>query len=155
MKKIISIALVVLILGSITVFAMGFNPRRSVIDEEYNDRFGRGFGYGMGHMYNDEESLGYGHRQMFSDDEFIGYGPNGYMYSENLMEEFDIDEEEFYEYMEERHKDRIEYFVEEGILTEEEGQEALENFEGNFNSVSGQFLPRGRSFGPGACFRRY
>jgi hypothetical protein len=45
MKKIISIILVVLILGSITVFAIGFNPRGSV-EEGYDDVFRRGFGSG-------------------------------------------------------------------------------------------------------------
>lgn len=155
MKKIISIALVVLVLGSITVFAMGFNPRGSVIDEGYDNGFGRGFGYGMGHMFTDENFVEYGPDHMFLDDEFVGYGPHGYMYSEEFMEEFDIDEEELYEYMEERHKERIEYFVEEGILTEEEGKEAIDNFGENFDLDSDNFIPRGRGFGPGACFQRY
>lgn len=136
MKKIISIILVVLVLGSITVFSMGFNPRGSVIDEGYDNEFRQGFGYGMGHMFNDEE--------------FVGYGPHGYMYSEEFMEEFDIDEEELYKYMEERHKERIEYFIEEGILTEEEGKEAIENFGENFDLDSDNFTPRGRGFGLGA-----
>jgi len=151
MKKIISIILVVLVLGSITVFAMGFNPRGSAIDEGYEN----GFGYGMGHMYNNEDFIGYGPGHMFSDDELLGYGPHGYMYSEEFMEEFDIDEEELYEYMEERQKERIEYFVEEGILTEEEGQEAIDNFGENLDLDSENFIPRGRGFGPGACFQRY
>ena len=157
MKKIISIILVVLVLGSITVFAMGFNPGDTVNQEGYQTGFNRGYGYGMGHMFNDEEFVGYGPGHMFSDDEFVGYGPRGYMYSEEFMEEFDIDEEEMIEYMEKRHQERIEYFVEEGILTEEEGKEALENFGENFDldSDSDNFVPRGRGYGPGACFQRY
>jgi len=150
MKKIISIALVVLVLGSVTVFAMGFNPRGSAVNEGYDN----GFGYGMGHMFNDEEFIGYGTGHMFNDEEFVGYGHGGYMYSEEFMEEFDIDEEDLDEYMEERHQERIEYLVEEGFLTEEEAEEALDNFEENYNLESGESLPRGRGFGPGACFQR-
>ncbi len=161
MKKILAVALVVLILGSITVFAMGFNPRGSGVEEGF--RYGPGHmfndeefvGYGPGNMDNDGEFVGYGPGYMFNDEEFVGYGHGGYMYSEEFMEEFDIDEEEFYTYMEERHQERIEYFVEEGILTEEEGKEALENFGENYKTESGQFAPRGRGFGPGACFQSY
>jgi len=136
MKKIIAAVLVVLILGTITVFGMGFNQRNSVI----GDNFDGGYGYGPGHMFNNEE--------------YVGYGPNGYMYSDEFMEEFEIDEDEFYEYMEERHQERIEYFVEEKILTEEEGKEALDNFGKNFDLDSDNFVPRGRGFGYGACFVR-
>ena len=150
MKKIIAAVLVVLILGTITVFGMGFNQRNSVI----GDNFDGGYGYGPGHMFNNEEYVGYGPGHMFNDEEYVGYGPNGYMYSDEFMEEFEIDEDEFYEYMEERHQERIEYFVEEGILTEEEGKEALDNFGENFDLDSDNFVPRGRGFGYGACFVR-
>jgi len=115
MKKILSIALVVVILGSITAFAVGPNEN--------------GVGLGNGN----------------------GFGPNQFNFSEALMEEFGIsqeeydaareegktlkdlvDEDDFYDVMLEQHKLKLEEMVGDGRITQEEADEALATLEVDF-----------------------
>jgi len=109
MKKILSIALVVVILGSVTAFAVGPNEN--------------GVGLGNGN----------------------GFGPNQFNFSEALMEEFGIsqeeydaardkgetvkdlvgDDEKFYDVMLAQHELRLGEMVEAGRITQEQEDEAL------------------------------
>ena len=115
MKKILSIALVVVILGGVTAFAVGPNEN--------------GVGLGNGN----------------------GFGPNQFNFSEALMAEFGIsqdeydaaredgktikdlvDDEEFYDVMLAQHELRLGEMVEAGRITQEQAQEALGKLEADY-----------------------
>jgi len=136
MKKILSIALVVVILGSITAFAVGPNEN--------------GVGLGNGN----------------------GFGPNQFMFSDTVMEDLGITEEEyqdalddgktlkdlaeekglldeFYDALLESHELRLGEMVEAGRITQEQAQEALGKLESDFSdgTCSGVGMNIGENYG--------
>jgi len=110
MKKILSIALVVVILGSVTAFAVGPN--------ENSEGLGNGNGFGP-NQFNFSEALM----------EEFGISQEAYDAARDegkTIKDLVENDQEFYDVMLEQHEDRLFEMVAAGRITDTEAQEALE-----------------------------
>src|SRR6056297_2688212 len=132
MKKILSIALVVVILGSVTAFAVGPN--------ENGVGLGNGNGFGP-NQFNFSEALM----------EEFGISQTEY---DTAREEGKtlkdlVDEDDFYDVMLEQHELRLGEIVEAGRITQEDADEALSALESDFadGTCSGVGMNIGENYG--------
>src|SRR6056297_2866792 len=115
MKKILSIALVVVILGSITAFAVGPN--------ENGVGLGNGNGFGP-NQFNFSEALM--DKFGISQEEYDTAREEG-----KTLKDL-VDDEEFYDVMLAQHELRLVEMVESGRITKEEADEVLATLEADF-----------------------
>jgi len=132
MKKILSIALVVVILGSITAFAVGPN--------ENGVGLGNGNGFGP-NQFNFSEAL----MEKFE----ISQEAYDEAREEGKTLKDLVDEDDFYFVMLEQHKLKLEEMVGAGRITQEEADEALGKLEADFEdgTCSGVGMNIGENFG--------
>jgi len=132
MKKILSIALVVVILGSITAFAVGPN--------ENGVGLGNGNGFGP-NQFNFSEAL------------MEKFGISQETYDEAREEGKTlkdlVDEDDFYEVMLAQHGLKLSEMVDAGRITQEQAQEALGKLEADFDdgTCSGVGMNIGENYG--------
>ncbi len=133
MKKILSIALVVVILGSITAFAVGPN--------ENGVGLGNGNGFGP-NQFNFSEAL----MEKFgiSQEKYDAAREDG-----KTMKDLVENDEEFYDVMLAQHELRLGEMVEAGRITQEQAQEALGKLESDFSdgTCSGVGMNIGENYG--------
>ncbi|MDW7668975.1 MAG: hypothetical protein SCJ93_09135 [Bacillota bacterium] len=132
MKKILSIALVVVILGSITAFAVGPN--------ENGVGLGNGNGFGP-NQFNFSEAL----MEEFD----ITQAEYDAAREEGKTLKDLVDDEDFYDVMLAQHELRLGEMVEAGRITQEQAQEALGKLEADFadGTCSGVGMNIGENYG--------
>jgi hypothetical protein len=133
MKKILSIALVVVILGSVTAFAVGPN--------ENSEGLGNGNGFGP-NQFNFSEALM----------EEFGISQEAYDTARDegkTIKDLVENDEEFYDVMLAQHELRLGEMVEAGRMTQEQAQESLGALEADFadGTCSGVGMNIGENYG--------
>jgi hypothetical protein len=133
MKKILSIALVVVILGSVTAFAVGPN--------ENSEGLGNGNGFGP-NQFNFSEALM----------EEFGISQEAYDTARDegkTIKDLVENDEEFYDVMLAQHELRLGEMVEAGRMTQEQAQESLGALEADFSdgTCSGVGMNIGENYG--------
>ena len=133
MKKVLAVALVVVILGSVTAFAVGPN--------ENGVGLGNGNGFGP-NQFNFSETLM---------DQF-GISQEAYDAAKEegkTLKDLVEDDEEFYDVMLTQHELRLSEMVETGRITQEEADEAIATLEEDFadGTCSGVGMNIGENFG--------